>query len=76
MFQSLNIIPEDLVKFYSFVAKSSTNGTPSKKPKLEKWTPDYRWEFEGDKRTWTQYSEALSKILTEAFNKDEKQVKN
>ncbi|KAH3770057.1 poly [ADP-ribose] polymerase 2-like [Dreissena polymorpha] len=45
------------------------NGTPTKKPKLEPSTVDFCWEFEGDKRTWTQYGTSMNKILVDAHLK-------
>lgn len=60
--------------FYLILAKAA-NGTPSKKAKVEKFSPEFRWEFEGDNKKWMQYSEALNNILTEAFNKDEPKVR-
>jgi len=36
--------------------------------------PEHRWEFEGDKRTWTQYGAAINKELVEALSAGNTQV--
>ena len=35
----------------------------------------YRWEYEGDKQTWTQYSDTINTLLSDAFNTNKKQVR-
>ena len=56
--------------------KAESNGDsagPSKKARMSK--VEYRWEYEGDKRTWTQYSDALNKVVTDAFEGKKAQVR-
>lgn len=56
------------------VKEENGEATPSKKAKTEDVKLEFRWEFEGDKKTWTQYSNSIDNTLTEAFNKKKKQV--
>ncbi|XP_052818983.1 poly [ADP-ribose] polymerase 2-like isoform X2 [Mya arenaria] len=53
---------------------AQSNSTPSKKAKVEKPDYEFRWEFEGDKRTWTQYGTKLNTSLVEALNAGKTQV--
>lgn len=55
-------------------AKSEGSGTPSKKVKIEPTDVECRWEYNGDKTTWIQYSPSLNTLLTQAFSRGKKQM--
>ncbi|XP_053402809.1 poly [ADP-ribose] polymerase 2-like [Mercenaria mercenaria] len=55
-------------------AKGNGDVTPAKKAKVEAVGLEFRWEYEGDKRTWTQYSSTIDGTLTDAYNNSKKQV--
>ncbi|XP_060599923.1 poly [ADP-ribose] polymerase 2-like isoform X2 [Ruditapes philippinarum] len=55
-------------------ANGDGDATPVKKKKVEEVSLAFRWEYEGDKRTWTQYSSAIDSSLTDAYNTKKKQV--
>ena len=46
--------------------------SPAKKARVSKH--EYRWEYEGDKRTWTQYSPTLNQLITDAFEGKKSQI--
>jgi hypothetical protein len=61
---------------FNLIANGDGDATPVKKKKVEEVSLAFRWEYEGDKRTWTQYSSAIDSSLTDAYNTKKKQVQN